>query len=253
MDNKSTPAASQPDEMELDESEIDFKSIGIGCLFVLITWMLCMRGSSNGNGKKKASGEKGVIICGESGSGKTVLMYFLAKREMCQTVSSMTTNDAKFKVDKENPDAKMVRFVDIPGHVNFREDVYAELDNAKGIVYLVDSSQKSDVDASGSFLYEMFLRPGFTAKNIPMLIVSNKRDILRTIPKNLLREELIKEVERIKISKKSHTTENTENDYILGNTGRFSFDEVKGGSVTFAECSVKDHEINEVLEFLKSL
>jgi translation elongation factor EF-4 len=83
-----------------------------------------------------------VIIAGESGSGKTVLMYFLAKREMCKTVSSITTNDCKFKFDKDSTEAKMVRFVDIPGHVNFREDVYSELDSAKGIVYLVDSSQK---------------------------------------------------------------------------------------------------------------
>jgi len=143
--------------------------------------------------------------------------------------------------------------VDIPGHVNFREDVYSGLANAKGILYLVDSSQKADVDAAGSFLYEMFLRPVFLTNKIPILIVSNKRDISRTISTAELKEELIKEIERIKISKKSHTTENTDNDYILYDSSRFSFDKVQGGSVRFAECSVKEHDIGSVLEFLKSL
>jgi signal recognition particle receptor subunit beta len=40
----------------------------------------------------------------------------------------------------------------------------------------------------------MFLRPNFTKKNIPILIVSNKVDLPRTIPNSELREELIKEM-----------------------------------------------------------
>jgi hypothetical protein len=55
------------------------------------------------------------------------------------------------------------------------------------------------------------------------------------------------------VSKKSHTTENTDGDYILGSTGRFDFGIVKGGKVAFADCSVKDHRIDEVLDFLQSL
>jgi hypothetical protein len=54
------------------------------------------------------------------------------------------------------------------------------------------------------------------------------------------------------VSKKSHTTENTDGDYILASTSRFDFADVKGGRVAFADCSVKDHGISEVLDFLRS-
>jgi len=62
--------------MGLDEGEFDFKSIGVGSLLTLIAGMLCMRGTGSGGSKKKDSREKCVIIAGESGSGKTAMLYF---------------------------------------------------------------------------------------------------------------------------------------------------------------------------------
>jgi len=213
--------------------------------------------SSSLGGTKGAKKEKAIILAGESGSGKTAFLYYLAKNEVVQTVSSIELTDAKIKLDKSSTNSKETRILDIPGHVNFRSYVYQELENAKSVIFMIDASKRENVYDSASFLYELFIQKKFTSMKTPMLIVSNKRDLEKSIDKKELKEELIKEIERLKLSKRSHTNLNLNDDYIVEDKERFRFENVKGGKVAFANNSivndddgVKDREIFE--EFLRN-
>jgi len=197
-----------------------------------------------GGGEKKGTKrDKCIIVAGESGSGKTSLLYYLAKHVTIPTVSSQETTEVKIILNKEGVDSKLTNFLDIPGHTNFRNYLYEELDNAKSILFLIDSSKKENVYNSASFLYELFIQQNFIKKQIPVLIVSNKRDLERSVEKTKLRDELIKEIERTKLSKRSHTNESNDNDYLVDVNERFSFESVKGGKIEFVNYSIEKQEV----------
>ena len=96
-----------------------------------------------------------------------------------------------------------IRVVDIPGHQTCRGMLFEELPNAKAILFLVDATNRDNIYNSASYLYEMFNKKSF--EKIPLLIVSTKRDLQRSASATEVKNELIKEIERIKISKRSHT------------------------------------------------
>lgn len=207
----------------------------------MIAWSYTV-GCRSGN-EKVIKRDKCIVLAGESGSGKTSLLYYIAKNEVKPTVSSQERTEVKIIVDKKAQNPKYTSFLDIPGHTNFRNYLYEELDNAKSILFMVDSSKRDNVYNSASFLYELFIQQNFMKKQIPVLIVSNKRDLERSVDKVELREELIKEIERIKLSKRSHTNESNENDYIVDNNERFKFDDVKGGKIEFVNYSIVNQDV----------
>lgn len=111
---------------------------------VLIALVLIyMLGRGTGKSAKK---EKAVIIAGECDSGKTSLQYYLAKSEIVKTVTSMEKTDAVLQLNKlagpKNSTENRFRFLDIPGHVNFRHYLFDELESTSAIIFLIDSTKR---------------------------------------------------------------------------------------------------------------
>ena len=155
---------------------------------------------------------------------------------------------------------RLIRFIDFPGHSRLRNGLEDQVEDAVGIVFMVDSADMDIVDGkiadTAEFLYDVFIAAVKKGVEPRMLICCNKcdkKDECKSVEeiKDLLTDQLT----IIKNSRHSVEVEGEEERQIsLGRECRdFDFDFDSGLDVDFCEISVKEKELEGLDSFLSEL
>ena len=116
-------------------------------------------------GKKKFKGDA-VFLVGPSDGGKTSLFFRLRdgpkNSYLRGTHTSMITNESTFAVfDDEDSEQKPVRFIDFPGHRRLRPLLFANLEDCRAVIVVIDActfSQQGDPPAHLHQYYVLSLK-----------------------------------------------------------------------------------------------
>ncbi|CCM04723.1 uncharacterized protein FIBRA_06911 [Fibroporia radiculosa] len=221
-------------------------SLSLAVLLVAIFVILSRR--------RLASRGNSVLLVGASDAGKTAILSTLVYKHTPQTHTSMQTNSVMMSVGNTT-----IRLIDIPGHPRIRDQFRDFLSDAKGIVFVVDSSTISRIGpAVAEYLHQILhaitsLPP---SRSTPSLsIVAHKCDTLKPTAQatseqlalNRVRTILERELEKRRASQAGGVgieglgAEETESDVggleCSGN-GEFRFANWEGGEVVFIGTSV---------------
>ncbi|ROW12506.1 hypothetical protein VMCG_00037 [Cytospora schulzeri] len=174
-----------------------------------------------------------ILLTGPSGAGKTALHTLLERRapdaspsdtHTSQTwsavelaVSEDASSSWRDDLDARGATASKFLLVDTPGHGKLRHYAHGRLTpegaqsaKLKAVVFVVDAAALSEPAAladSAAYLYEVLLalqrRMGSTRTSkapyaIPVLVAANKTDLFTALPSRLVRNNLEKELGRIR-------------------------------------------------------
>jgi small GTP-binding protein len=234
-----------PTPSEIAVSSPPYLLIGIFAIAVLALFFIFKK--KGGSSRRNATT---LFIIGECGSGKTSLLYYLENKTNQRTTSSMKENDVSLSVPLSNGGKTEIPCVDVPGHHHLRNILFDRLNEAKGLIVTVDSSDKASIAGVADYLYKVLINPVFRNDEIPTLVVLNKQDLAASRKINIIEEELANEIEKLKISKRAIHEENEEEDWLKQNFNKFSF---AGTPVKFCEASVNKGEIDQVVQFVQNL
>eukprot|EP01016_Furgasonia_blochmanni_P055981 TRINITY_DN9453_c0_g1_i1.p1 TRINITY_DN9453_c0_g1~~TRINITY_DN9453_c0_g1_i1.p1 ORF type:complete len:265 (+),score=39.35 TRINITY_DN9453_c0_g1_i1:165-959(+) len=212
-------------------------------LLPIVIWFLCCRSSKNTKQKKRSGSS--LFIIGENGSGKTTLLYYLNNKTQIQTVSSIAPNEGKLKLTDEEKE-KLVDVLEIPGHHHMRSILHDRVAEAKAIVLVVDSNNRTTIPGTASLLYETIIDP---KKEANILIALNKQDLPGAKKAADFEDELTAEIERIKISRRAirDDSEASSEDFLKEESKRFNAGDY---GISFCEVSVNRGEIESVQKFI---
>lgn len=225
--------------------------------------------------KKKRKRKEVVLLMGPCDSGKTTFLFKLKTGRLCRTVTSMKENKAFVLLRKigkseksqnykagENEEVgsivktfgkKYVQIVDLPGHPKLFHTIHKYLEITKVILFFLDSSNRQSLKEVARSLYELLTNQVAVRRKVPILIVCNKTDLSNSRPKQVIKEDLEKEIEILKMSKSVAMDEDEEEegkeDLLGSNTEFFRFD-LTPCEIKICSASVKDNYIEEITHFL---
>lgn len=171
-----------------------------------------------------------ILLTGPSGAGKTSLHTLFERRASpSDTHTSQTWSTIELAIsedgsssyrddlDAKGATANKFLLVDTPGHGKLRHYAFGRLTSEgtqstklKAVVFVVDAAALSEPDVladTAAYLYEVLLalqrRMGSTQTSkapyaIPLLIAANKADLFTALPAKLVRNNLEKELGRIR-------------------------------------------------------
>ncbi|CAK94581.1 unnamed protein product (macronuclear) [Paramecium tetraurelia] len=114
-----------------------------------------------------------IFIVGDKNAGKTSLLYCLSNQNSSiQTTNSIEPNQTE--LIKQNNQSVIV--VDVPGNIYQKEQFLNKIQEANKIILVKDSSETSQIGATGVILYNILISIPFQKSRIPILIVLNKQD-----------------------------------------------------------------------------
>ena len=203
------------------------------------------------NRKQHGSAEKKVFLVGCSGSGKTKLFYNLMTNESLSTVTSQVPNQFVMKSGD-----KSITVVDLPGHSRCRTEVMPGVEQAAGIVFVIDSeTAMSQMASIVDFLYNLLSTRAIIQKRVPFLVVASKTDLFGHKDIDLIQSELENEFDFMRENrKKSNYVQGDEAvQLFLGDEDQeFKFSQLLN-KVSFSSCSVNSNDTQSVRDFIKSL
>eukprot|EP00366_Plasmodium_knowlesi_P005043 XP_002262541.1 hypothetical protein, conserved in Plasmodium species [Plasmodium knowlesi strain H] len=204
---------------------------------------------------KESKPNKIVLLLGPCDSGKTTFLFKLRTDKLCTTVPSMKENVAFINL-KNNKWKKCIRFVDYPGHpkLSFGLNKYFNITNV--IIYILDCSDRQALKVVAEKLFELYTNKVVVKKQIPLIIFCNKTDLCNSRPKQVIKEDLEREIEILKMSKYNSLDDdyNDETECLMGtNSEFFRFEKAPCHTVSTEICSgsVKNNNIEEVVELVK--
>ena len=211
--------------------------------------------------KKVKATRSHVLIWGASGAGKTALINYLGVKEWRETVSSLDISKATFtvswKISPETTDDEAVsksvklKYIDVPGHHHFLDDLLDSAETASAIIFVIDSRIRETIPLAAEILYEILNSTRVVVEEkLPIMIVCNKQDLQYSRKLTEIEIELEKEIEELK---RSHVaTRDPDKEYIgyiESLKGRFEFKNVSD-FIQFCEASVKDGNVSEIAKFI---
>jgi len=222
-------------------------AVAVGLLVVLLAFFFVFKLAFPSRGNT-------ILLTGPSDSGKTVLFFQLKEGEYVDSVPSMKENDAQFPIFGCSP-SKVLHVVDIPGHNRLRQRVSEFLPIATAIVFVLDSTSiSSSVHHVAEHLYDILTNRQVHNKKIPVLIACNKSDLTMAKSCEVVKEALLKEINKIRNTKtampSSQDDEMEEEQVFLGfEDEAFDFEQLPM-NVTFEKCSAKTASIAAVKQFI---
>jgi len=201
----------------------------------------------------KTSGSKSntFLLVGLCNSGKTVMFQQLREGLFIDTVTSMKENEGLCVVQApETRHSNLVHLVDIPGSERIRPKLFDFLPITRGIIFVVDSTELDR--GISEFLFSLLTNKIINRNKIPFLIACNKKDIITAHHQTSIRNQLQKEIEKLRQTRKLIPVQNQDEaeDIPLGMDGEsFVFDHLDN-EVTFCECSAKQGSLEQVVQFL---
>ncbi|KJP87616.1 hypothetical protein AK88_02784 [Plasmodium fragile] len=201
---------------------------------------------------KESKPNKIVLLLGPCDSGKTTFLFKLKTDKLCTTVPSMKENVAFINL-KSNKWKKCVRFVDFPGHpkLSFALNKYFNITNV--IVYILDCSDRQALKVVAEKLFDLYTNKVVVKKQIPLIIFCNKTDLCNSRPKQVIKDDLEREIEILKMSKYNSLDDdyNEETEFLLGTNSEFFRFEKAPCHTEICSGSVKNNNIDEVVELIK--
>ncbi|KAJ1977406.1 hypothetical protein H4R34_003589 [Dimargaris verticillata] len=195
-------------------------------------------------------------IVGLSGAGKTALFTQIQHGQPHCTHTSMSANHGSVQLDSQQ---KPWQVVDIPGHPRLRPLYQAVLEDAQGLIFMVDSTHFTrQVRDVADCLYGVLALPKIAEQRTPVAIVCNKRDLLTALPANNVQRQLESEINRLRTTRgaalESHTQEASQRPHeFLGYEDKdFHFDHLPN-PVVFIEFSTKNDTPEKVLAWMADI
>ena len=161
-----------------------------------------------GQTQKRKTVRDRFLLAGPAFAGKTQLYYKLIGGSIGDSVSSSEINETETSAQVKVP-ARLVqstpsestyvnieaKFVDIPGHFNFRKSILIESSGAKAIIVLLDAKDKTKFGEAAEILYDLLGDIEVIDQQVPILVACNKSDL--AFAKNALQieRELTNEIE----------------------------------------------------------
>jgi len=204
---------------------------------------------------KKKSGNT-ILLTGVCDSGKTVLFFMLRDNESYLTHTSMKENEGLFMLSSEIvgniKKYKPVHLVDLPGHQRVRGKILNYIQSTAGIIFLIDAvSFPSTVRDIAEYLYQLFTDPRINKRRTPFFIVLNKSELINATTEFTAKDELEKELNRLRSTKRAVGGDKEEKTISIGVEGQdFKFEQLSH-NVTFGKCSAKTANIKEVEQFIR--
>ncbi len=110
-----------------------------------------------------------IVIVGLDGAGKTMVLYCL---QLGEAISN-TVPTIGFNVEQLTHKKTKITCYDLGGQHRLRELWYHYMEDATGIIWVIDSSDKSRFEEAKDELHRIVQ----TKKDIPVLILANKQDM----------------------------------------------------------------------------
>ncbi|SCM25754.1 signal recognition particle, beta subunit, putative [Plasmodium chabaudi adami] len=200
---------------------------------------------------KKSKTNKVVLLLGPCESGKTTFLFKLKTDKMCRTVPSMKENVA-FVFLKNIKKSKFIQFVDFPGHPKLAFGIKKYLNVTNVIVYILDSSDRQSLKYVAENMLELFMNKEIVKRQIPIIIFCNKTDLCNSRPKKVIKEDLEREIEILKMSKYNSLEDdmNDETESFLGVNSEFFRFERAPIHVEICSASIKNNNVDEVIELI---
>lgn len=216
-------------------------SLSLGIVLLAIFFILTRRRTS-------ARGDA-VLLVGPLDAGKTAILSTLAYKQTLPSHTSMQSNSAVVPLAQ-----KTLRIIDIPGHPRIRDQFREHMQDARGIVFVVDASTVARAGpAVAEHLHQVLhaITSLLPSRPTPaLLIVAHKSDLLKPTAQatpdqlaiNRVRTILERELERRRASQAGGVgieglgAEGAESE--LGGlecsgAGEFKFENWEGGDVSF--------------------
>jgi len=235
-----------PDDITM--GEVDYSNLPyIISLFVLILSLLILF-----LWRKTKTARTDVLLLGPSDSGKTYLFSQLLFSEDKETLTSISVNTGIY-----NGEHGQLNFVDIPGNERLRSkflDQYKYL--AKGVVYVIDSvTLQKDIRDVADYLYTILADNALSST--PILLLCNKQDETMAKGSLVIQSLLEKELNLIRTTRSSRLqsvdNSTSRDDVYLGKQGKdFLFNHLVQ-NIQIAECSAKERELKNLIEWIEKL
>merc|ERR1711871_46783 len=128
--------------------------------------------------------EMEITLVGLQNAGKSTLVQVIAdgsfQDDMIPTVGFNMRKITKGKVQ--------IKMWDLGGQPRFRGMWERYCANVSAIVYVVDAADHKQVDTSREELHELIAKPA--TKDIPLLVLGNKRDLPEALPEEAIIERM---------------------------------------------------------------
>ncbi|KAH8301120.1 hypothetical protein KR018_002613 [Drosophila ironensis] len=202
--------------------------------------------------RRRSSGRKDFLLTGLSESGKSAIFMQLLHGKFPATFTSIKENVGDYLAGGSS-----ARVVDVPGHYRVRDKCFDLYKNrAKGIVFVVDSvTVQKDIRDVADSLYTILADSA--TQPCSVLVLCNKQDQTTAksaqVVKTLLEKELhiVRDTRSRKL--KSVGDDEVNKPVTLGKPGRdFEFSHI-AQSVTFAESSAKEKQLDPLTDWLARL
>ncbi|RWS26630.1 hypothetical protein B4U80_02158 [Leptotrombidium deliense] len=193
-------------------------------------------------GKSKSG--KNILIVGLSDAGKTLIFTRLISERFVKTVTSMNKIEAEISVNNKN-----VTVVDLPGFDRLRQKFWDDFKNgALAVMFVVDSSQfMTNLRDVAEFLYCILTDPVMSKRKLPLLIACNKQDAPKAKASKVIQNQLEKEINAIRETKKSALSFTDDSDVArnIGDSGKdFQFSDLKF-KIEFVDCNAVGKDESE--------
>ncbi|KAJ1655526.1 hypothetical protein IWQ61_004743 [Dispira simplex] len=197
-----------------------------------------------------------ILMLGVSGAGKTALLYKLREGQLVETRTSMDSNTYNIELEQGS---RSFTLVDIPGNPRLRAQYRTKLNQARAIVFLVDSARVvRNVREVAAFLYELLTSPSVTEPAVPITVLCNKEDLLTAMPVDDIRKLLEDELDRLRVTQSAALDthdgldESAMAHQYLGYEGQaFQFNQL-ANDIQFDSCSVKKDDSNTLMNLILS-
>ena len=158
------------------------------------------------------------LITGPSFAGKTKLYYKLMGGDIGESVSSSDVNITAGTIPVKVPNRLLGRqteegesayaqidakFVDVPGHYNFKKTMQEESSGAKAVIVLLDSKDKSRFGEAAEVIYDLLGDIEIVSQEVPILVACNKQDIAFAKNPLQIERELATEIDQIRKVRKA--------------------------------------------------
>ena len=190
---------------------------------------------------------KNVYIFGCSRAGKTQLLWTLHdsyKHYCCYDGG----NDQYTEIQVGRKIERVFAFSTEP---RYHTKAFNSIKDPRGVIFVIDcETALSKIKDNAKLLYEVFSVPEIIKNRVPVLIFCAKSDLPNTAPIFIIRKELEKEFESIRLNRQ----QDVPNFVFLGNKKKyFNFSQLRRNKIMFTAGSAKNKSIKNVLYFLEKM